>query len=64
MELQAFEVQVCAKTETRGFDMDFLVQTPQAKVSVISRLFQGANQMGSEQIFDNLTFKLMEALRK
>ena len=26
MELQAFEVQVCAKTETRGLEIAFLVK--------------------------------------
>ena len=41
MGLQAFEVQVCAKTETRGLKMAFLVKGPQAVVSVISQLFQG-----------------------
>ena len=39
MELQAFEVQVCAKAETRGFEMVFLVKIPQAIISVISQLF-------------------------
>ena len=28
MELQAFEVQVCAKAETRGLEMAFLVKAP------------------------------------
>ena len=41
MELQAFEVQVCAKAETRGLEMAFLVKVPLAVVSVISQLFQG-----------------------
>ena len=41
MGLQAFEVQVCAKAETRGLEMAFLVKVPQAVVSVISQLFQG-----------------------
>ena len=41
MELQAFEVQVCAKAETRGLEMAFLVKAPQAVVSVMSPLFQG-----------------------
>ena len=39
MELQAFEVQVCAKAETRGLEMAFLVKVPLAVVSVISQLF-------------------------
>ena len=41
MGLQAFEVQVCAKGETRGLEMAFLVKVPQAVPSVISQLFQG-----------------------
>ena len=41
MELQAFEVQVCEKAETRGLKMAFLVKVPWAIVSVISQLFQG-----------------------
>ena len=41
MRLQAFEVQVCAKAETRGLKMAFLVKVPKAVVSVISQLFQG-----------------------
>ena len=40
IELQAFEVQICAKAETRGLKMAFLVKAPWAVVSVISRLFQ------------------------
>ena len=41
MGLQAFEVRVCAKAETRGLEMAFLVKVPKAVVSVISQLFQG-----------------------
>ena len=41
MELQAFEVQICANAETRGLEMAFLVKAPQAVVSGISQLFQG-----------------------
>ena len=41
MELQVFEVQVCAKTETRGLNVAFLVTVPLAIISVISKLFQG-----------------------
>ena len=41
MGLQASEVQVCTKAETRGLEMAFLVKVPQAVVSVISQLFQG-----------------------
>ena len=40
MELQAFKVQVCAKTETRGLEMAFLVQISQTIVSAMSQLFQ------------------------
>ena len=63
MELQAFEVQVCAKAETTGLEMAFLVKVPQAVVSVIPRLFQ-ANQVEFKQVFDNLTVKHVDALRK
>ena len=41
MGLQAFEVQVCAKAETRGLEMALLVKVQKAVVSVISQLFQG-----------------------
>ena len=41
MELQAFAVQVCAKTETRGREMAFLVKISSTIVSAISELFQG-----------------------
>ena len=41
MGLQAFEVQVFAKAETRGLEMVFLAKVPLAVVSVISQLFQG-----------------------
>ena len=41
MELQALEVQICAKAETRGLEMAYLVKAPQAVVSVISQSFQG-----------------------
>ena len=41
MELQAFEVQICAKTETRGLEMAFLVTVLYAILSVISELAQG-----------------------
>ena len=40
MELQAFEVKVCAKAETRGLEMAFLETVPWAIVSVIFQLFQ------------------------
>ena len=60
MGLQAFEVRVCAKAETRGLEMAFLVKVV---VSVISQLFQG-EQSGFKQVFDSLTVKHMDALRK
>ena len=41
MGLQAFEVQVCVKAETRGLKMAFLVKVPWAIISVTSQLFQG-----------------------
>ena len=63
MELQAFEVQVCTKSETRGLEMAFLVKFPWAIVSLFLNCFR-ANQMGFEHAFDNLTFKSMTALRK
>ena len=59
MESQAFEIQICAKAETRGLKMALLVKSPQAVVSVISR----ANQVGFKQVFDNLTVKHMDILR-
>ena len=60
MQLQAFEVQVCAKAETRDLEMAFLV-----KLSFLLFLncFK-ANQMRFEQVFDNLIVKLIDALRK
>ena len=63
MVLQAFEVQVCPKAETTGLEMAVLVEVPQAVVSVISQLFQG-EPSGIQQVFDNLTVKHMDALRK
>ena len=38
---EVFEVQVCAKAETRGFKMAFLVKVSWVVVSVVSQLFQG-----------------------
>ena len=63
MVLQAFEVQVCPKAETTGLEMAVLVEVPQAVVSVISQLIQG-EPSGIQQVFDNLTVKHMDALRK
>ena len=62
MELGAFEVQVCAKTESRGLEMAFLVRISSNIVSAISRFRM--NQIGFEKVFDNLIFKHMDALRK
>ena len=65
MGLQAFEVQVCAKAETRGLAiaMVFLVTVPQPVVSVISQLFQG-EPSGIQTGIRYLTVKHMDALRK
>ena len=41
MELQAFEVQVFAKIETRGLKMPFVVKISSTIVFTISELFQG-----------------------
>ena len=41
MELQAFEVQVYAKTETRGLKMAFLEKMSWTIVPAISQLLQG-----------------------
>ena len=46
------EVQVCAKTEIRGLEMAFLVKNLMT------------NQIGFEKVFDYLTFKHMDTLRK
>ena len=62
MGLQAFEVHVCAKVETRGLEMAFLVKIF-CYFSVISQLFQGEpNGIGTG--FDNPTVKQMDALTK
>ena len=41
MELQAFEVQICEKIETRNLQMAFVIKVTWAVVSVISHLFHG-----------------------
>ena len=41
----------------------FWAKVPKAIVSAISQLFQG-EKMGFEQVFDHLTVKHMDALRK
>ena len=61
MELQAFEVQVCAKAETRGLEMAIFVRMLSLPLFLIC--FR-ANHVGFEHVFDNLTFKFMDPLRK
>ena len=63
MGLQAFEVQVCAKAETRGLKMAFLEKVPRPSFLLFLNCFR-ANQVGFKQVFDNLTVKHMDALRK
>ena len=43
--------------------MAFLVKVSWTVVSAISQMFS-VNQMGFEQVFDDLAFKHMDALRK
>ena len=61
MGLQAFEVQVCAKAETRSLKMVFLVTRP--LFLLFLNCFR-AKQVRFKQVFDNLTVKHMDALRK
>ena len=65
MELQAFDVQVCAKAETRarGLEVAFLVKSHRSLFLLFLNCFK-ANQMGFEQVFNNLNVKHMDALRK
>ena len=63
MKLQAFEVQVCAKTETRGLEIAFLVKSHRQSFLLFLNCFR-AQQIGFEQVFDNLIFKHIDALRK
>ena len=63
MDLQAFQVQACEKTETGGLEMAFLVIDHRPSFLLFVDCFR-ANQMGFEQVFDNLTFKDMDALTK
>ena len=46
--------------------MAYLEEVPWTIVPIISQLFHGirANQIGFELVFDKLTFKCMDALRK
>ena len=64
MELQACEVQFCAKTETRELEMAFLVKTSHRPSFLLFLNCFRANQVGFKQVFDNLAFKHMDALRK
>ena len=63
MELQAFEVQVCAKAGTRGLKMAFLVKSHRPSFLLFLNCFR-ANEMGFKQFFDNLIVKHMDALRE
>ena len=63
MVLQAFEVQVCAKTETRGLEMAYLVKKSHRPSFLLFLNCFRANQMGFEQVFDNVIFKHKDALR-
>ena len=63
MVLQAFGYQVCAKAETRGLEMVFLVKSHKPSFLLVLNCFK-ANQMGFELVFDNLTSKHMDALGK
>ena len=63
MELQAFEVQVNAKAETKGLKMAFFVKISSTIFSAILNCFR-ANQIECEQMFDKLTLKDMDALKK
>ena len=60
---QAFDAQLCAKAETRGLEMAFLAKILQAIVLLFLNYFR-ANQVGFKQVFDNLTVKHIDALRK
>ena len=63
MGLQAFEVQVCAKAETRGLKMAFLLQSHRPSFLLFLNYFR-ANQVEFKGVFDNLIVKHMDALRK
>ena len=58
MELQAFEVQVCAKAETRGLEMAIFVKTHRPLFPLFLDYFK-ATQLRFEQVFHNLIFKGM-----
>ena len=65
MGLQAFEVQVCAKAETRGLEMAFFGKSPIGRRFCYFSIGSArASQVGFKQVFDNLTVKHMDALRK
>ena len=63
MELQAFELQICANAETRGLEMAFLVKLHRPSFLLFLNRFK-ANQVGFKQVFDNLAVKHIDALRK
>ena len=63
MGLQAFEIQVCAKAETRGLEMAFLEKSHRLSFLLFLNCFR-ANQVGFKQLFNNLTVKHMDTLRK
>ena len=60
MELQAFEVQICAKAKTRDLEMAFLVKPHRPSLPLFLNHFR-ANQVGFKQVFDK---KHMDVLRK
>ena len=62
MELQSLEVQVCAKAETRCLEMAIFGKNPKDHCFYFFNCFR-VKQMGFEQVFDNLIFKHMDALR-
>ena len=63
MELQAFEVQICANAEARGFEMAFLVKLHRLSFLLFLNRFR-ASQVGFKQVFDNVAVKIIDALRK
>ena len=63
MGLQVFEVQVCAKAETRGLKMAFLVTSHRPLFLLFLNCFR-ANQVVFKQVFDNLTVTHMDGSRK
>ena len=64
MELEAFEVHVYAKTETRRLEMACLVKITPSIASAISLSCFKASHIELKLVFNNLTFQHMDALRK